>query len=513
MATGADTTRNLLLRRADWRFLVGVPDPERAYCPAPGVLRDAVAAIAGRLVDRPSPGECDLAVLLAPSARQLRQAHAALEPGGGLYVEWWHPVAGGLRTVRKRLEQAGFEQVACYWPWPAPRWGAPRFWLPLEMPEVADWLLHRPAAQRGGRAAAIARRSWHMLWRIGALVPVCAGARKRDPASGSTAAAPRARGSGRSLPSTLAAHSAWSAGESSVGCLLLTGGRSPVNKLVTLTFRPGERTPHLALKLARIVETQAPLDHEGRVLQVLHGERPRPSIPRLVARVKIGDRVGVAESVMTGRPLQELLGPATHRELCLKVTGFLADLATDANPRWSSSSHERIAAAVAGALRGDEQRRIQAILSRLPALPEVSEHRDCSPWNVLVRDDGELAILDWESAEERGVPGLDLVYFLSYASFVVDRSLHTGGELDSYRRMLGGSEPTARVYAECTTAYAERVGLDPACLTPLRLLCWLVHAWSGGVRAGDAGSARSRRDGSLFLQLARHELARQEAGA
>ena len=55
-------TGNALLRRVDWRFLVGMPEPQRAYCPVPGSLREAVQAVAGQLLDEPAPGRCDLAV-------------------------------------------------------------------------------------------------------------------------------------------------------------------------------------------------------------------------------------------------------------------------------------------------------------------------------------------------------------------------------------------------------------------------------------------------------------------
>jgi hypothetical protein len=129
---------------------------------------------------------------------------------------------------------------------------------------------------------------------------------------------------------------------------------------------------------------------------------------------------------------------------------------------------------------------------------------------VLVQRDGTLALLDWESAEERGLPGLDLLYFLTYAALFVDGNMHTGGELASYRRILTPTTFTGGVYAECTAIYAERVGFDRSMLQPLRLLCWLVHARSAQLRA-QTETMGAPQDGSLFLELARHELARHEA--
>ncbi len=512
----AEMTQNRLLRRADWRFLVGVPDPACAYCPSRGLLRDAVAMVAERLVGRAPTGECDLAVLLNPNRRQLEAARAALEPGGGLYAEWWRPVAGGANTLRDRLEQAGFEQIACYWPWPVPCGLDPRFWLPLDVPEAALWFLDnravRPKRHPGG-AIPFIYWVWRRLSRVGALSPTCAVARKPSPSARSSKLARGRNGSGGSLPVTLAGyHARWGLPHDSVGCLLLTGGQSPGNKLVVLTFSAGQPAPQLAVKLPRVGDAQAPLEHEGQVLQAVHADRVRSGVPRVVGRVDVGDRVGLAQSVVTGTPVQELLRPATHRQLCLKVTDFLADLAATPPPRWSAEWKDRLVRPVLDVLGEAERRRARAILCGLSLLPEVCEQRDCSPWNVLVRSDGRLAILDWESAEPRGVPGLDLVYFLSYASFFAERVLHSGDELDSYGRMIASSGATGRVYAECVTRYAKRVGLDQTWLRPLRLLCWLVHARTSGVREGNLDGSRSSRDAAVFLQLARHELADQGNG-
>ena len=510
-------TRNALLRRIDWRFLVGMPEPRRAYCPVAGPLREAVRTVATRLVDEPVPGGCDLAVLRNPGSRRLKRACAALAPGGALYVEWWHPLLGGAATARRRLEAAGLEQVACYWPWPPPRRGTPALWLPIDTREAVDWFLDtRPSPRRRvARPAATAqRRLWRSLWRLGLLAPICVTARKPPPSSAAGSETTSESGEsvqpGLSLPATLAAHRrAWGLDPSAdgAGCLLITPGRSARNKLVALAFSSGGREPQVAVKLPRVTEVEAALDREASVLRMVHRHHARPGIPRLLARGRIAGRLALAESVVAGRPLLEALGPETHRPLSLKVTDFLADLAA-ASPRRSTAWRDRVAEDALQALPAPERDRARKVLSSSDALPEVCEQRDCSPWNVLVQDDGAIAMLDWESAEPYGVPWLDLVYFLAYAAFFVDRTMDAGGELGSYRRMLTPSSRTGRVYSECTAAYGGRVGLEPSALEPMRLLCWLVHARAAQLREGDASGASE--DSLLLLQLAREELARQE---
>jgi hypothetical protein len=279
---------------------------------------------------------------------------------------------------------------------------------------------------------------------------------------------------------------------------------------VALTFNSGWSEPQIAVKLPRVEEAEAALEREASVLDAVHAERTRPGIPRVVARATIAGRIALAESVVTGWPLLDMLRRDTHRRLCLKATDFLADLATEAPQRRSTAWRENIAEGALQALSEPERQRASASFARLGPLPEVLEQRDCSPWNVLVQRDGTLALLDWESAEERGLPGLDLLYFLTYAALFVDGTMHTGGELASYRRILTPTTFTGGVYAECTAVYAERVGFDRSMLPPLRLLCWLVHARSAQLRA-QTETMGAPQDGSLFLELARHELARHEA--
>jgi predicted Ser/Thr protein kinase len=304
-----------------------------------------------------------------------------------------------------------------------------------------------------------------------------------------------------------------------VACVLLTGGRSPENKVVALTFSGKSPGPQIAVKLARVERARGGLEREARVLRAVHAARPHAGIPQLVARTEFAGRVALVETAMTGLPLTDFLDPRTHHKLCLKVIHLLAGLAAEPRPRWSEAWLEHVAAPAIGALARSDQERARAALAGLGPLPEVFEQRDCSPWNVVISAGGEATLLDWESAEEHGVPGLDAFYFLTYASFFVERTMHTGRELGTYQRMLSPSTGIGRVYAGSMRAYADRVGVEESTLGSLRLLCWLVHAWSAGVREGThsrtelgdprpvAGRGAMRgRDAALFLLLAHHEL-------
>jgi hypothetical protein len=168
---------------------------------------------------------------------------------------------------------------------------------------------------------------------------------------------------------------------------------------------------------------------------------------------------------------------------------------------------ERDFGGVLGADRVEDARRL---LQGLEALPQVCEHRDCSPWNVILTVGGNPALLDWESAEPHGLPGLDLIYFLANAVFVVDKALESGCTRQSYARMLDPTTPTGSAAASCMTVYSTRLGLSEETLRRLRLLCWIVHCRSDyrHFEMEAAGPPRPEAlRGAVFLGLVEEELA------
>jgi predicted Ser/Thr protein kinase len=489
-----------MLRRVDWRFLCGPPEPERVYCPVRGELGNAVRHIARAVARDPEPGTCDLVVLRDPTSATLRRAVTALAAGGSAYVEWWLPRPGGVAAARRRLAAAGLEDDDCYWPWPPPLLTTPLFWIPVNAPHVASWFLERHAGNHASRRAAAIRSGWRALWRHGALVPLCMTARK-PPVRGADAV---------SLPGLLArAGATWAPSNGARACALLTGGRSPRNKLVALGFSASSTDPTVVVKMARVPEAGPPLEHEAAVLEVVHARRSVEGVPRLLGRATVAGCAVVAESYIGGRPLSEVLRAETHRALALQVTDLLAALAANARPAPAAGSKARRVASALEALPPRAREPARAALVRLDELLAVCEHRDCSPWNVLVQADGRVALLDWESAEAAGLPLLDLIYFLAYAAFFVEGTMHTGREPSSYRRMLDPATPVGRVYDECMRRYCAATSVGDGAVPSLRLLCWLTHARAAQVlqAAGPTGPS-AHLDARLFLALAREELGR-----
>lgn len=473
--------RNTQLRRLDWRFLLRLPD---------------------------RPGGTDLVALERAGHAELVEALATLRPGGEVRCEWRLAMPGAVRRARGALERAGFEDVRVHWTWPAARRASPQFWLPLDEPAAAAHLLQlRPPANR--RQAAT-RRLWRIAASIDMLAPLSVIGRKPG---GSLPGGDEIETLLDDLVGEPRPYRAW---------LLLTGGGRSINKVVGLPFEAGAQAPRCVVKFARVAEAEAGLEREASVLRAIEAERPAlPGVPRLLASGRRVGRRAIAETAIDGRPLLSALTPRTFPELALKLTDWLIQLAGTDSPQPRSEWLPRL---VAKPLDGFEKRfapvagaeaaaRVREQLDRLPDLPLVCEHRDCSPWNVLLTASGEPALLDWESAEPQGLPGLDLVYFLANAAFVVEGTLESGRTREAYARLLDPTSPTGQVFARCGSRYCDRLGIAPETLARLRSLCWIVHSRSDYRHLEmdtNAPPEPSALRGSLYLGLLQEDLKRWE---
>ena len=457
-----EAERNARLRRLDWRFLLANPE---------------------------TPAEGELVELGFPTARGLDAARRRLGAGGEVVCAWRLPRPRGAARARRRLAAAGFLDAEVYWPGPIP-WRLPQFWLPLGSADAERVLLRsrppRSVRQRLGRVL------WRCAARAGLLAPAIAIGRLAAEGEAATVAAP----------------SSW---------LLLTGGRRTINKVVGLQLGEGGEVLSVA-KQARVPEAEAGLANEGRVLELVAASRPGlGGVPRLLGSSRRGGRLSISETAIEGDPLLESLSEDNFRQSALTVTGWLVGLAGSGEARPAAEWRQRLVEEplerferTFGLALPELGPRARAVLASLPDLPLVPEHRDCSPWNVVLSRSGEPALLDWESAEPEGLPCMDLVYFLANSAFVLDRALEGGTTRRSYAGLLDPTSSHGSVAAECLAAYVDGVGLDPDCVDPLRLLCWLVHSRSEFAQlvadhGGRAPTAEMLRRG-VFAGLVEEEL-------
>ena len=507
--------RNATLRRADWRVLLASPQPAKTICFATGRLAAAVERISGATIHARTAttwgADFDLAVAVDPSRTTLDAAVAALHPGGSCYTEWYGVRPGGVSRIRHWLERAGLEDVRCYWAWPSPARSAPAFWLPLSAPGALRFFIESrtPARSPFLRVLYAVRRSgWRLAARAGLIAPICA-----------TATKPGAPNQER-LVARVALQSEQEA-DGDLSVLLLTGGPRSVSKVTALAFREPASTPLVAIKLSRTPEAASLLRHEARVLGAVACAAPSlDGVPRFRSSHDEGGLFALAESPAVGTPLNDLIDRKTYGQLALKATTWLGALAgrQPAQPRllwWDRlvipvvTDFRRFFQPIIGQ---DLFRAADEALDTLGNLPLVIEHRDYAPWNILVGAGGRLHVLDWEGAELRGLPGLDLIYFLAYLAFFHDGAIRSGRYRESYGRCFDKDTFTGRISAECEHIYAATVGMDLSAWRALRVFVWMSKALSEYRRfAEDCGGPPTRKalQTSLFVALWKDELARR----
>jgi hypothetical protein len=299
---------------------------------------------------------------------------------------------------------------------------------------------------------------------------------------------------------------------------MVTGGLSSVNKVVKFGFHPYERKPRLVVKHARVAESIPALVREAQNLERIASldAGDRLNVPRLLFLECSQEAATVGETVVSGDPLYTHLREENYRSWALEATRWLRQLVkpeivVPRNEWWGRvvepalDAFDRKHASELGAGIID---RIQHRLYPLQSLPLAFEHRDFSPWNVLVTESGQLAALDWEGGEPDGIPGLDLIYFLTFLAFFKDGAMETGRFRQAYRAAQDIHSFTGSIQKECFRIYFNGLGLDPGIARPLSTLAWTIHSLSVFPRLGKQPVKKGVEDQGLFIRLLAEDLER-----
>jgi hypothetical protein len=343
------------------------------------------------------------------------------------------------------------------------------------------------------RRAATALAHW-----FGVLRPICAVAHKpvNHFAGGASSGAaihlgdhPPAGGEFEFLSHIRAEWTRWGLGDvpRKLSWMLRTGGWRSNAKVVGFVIAEPDPEPRLVVKMSRVPESIPALHREAEILQALGTIRPGgvPGVPRLLFSREARHSLAIGETAQAGVPIGSILSRRNYRELALKATEWLAELAITSRessdgsawPQVIDPALEEFQRAFGAVLDPGMLRESAHMLSGLPALPMACEHRDFIPWNVLMSSNGALGVIDWEAAELRGLPGVDMIYFLAYLGFVLDRALPPNPRImQSYRTGVDPRTFTGTVLHECVSRYVEETGMDPDAIGPLRQFTWILHS-------------------------------------
>jgi hypothetical protein len=505
---------NKLLRRVDWRFLLPTSVAEKSICFTSGVLAEAIRLISKSTVEPDAVDvidDCDLAVAIDPMQRCIEQAWACLRPGGSVYLEFYRHRLLCEASISRKLNRLGFEDISCYRPWPSV--DAAQYWIPLNSSAARRYL--RATRMIGitfyGRIRHLAAHiKWVAKFRFARSVPVCFVACKPPCVAGERLDEMLQR----ALPQAGIDRRRYG-----VSQMLMTGGRRAINKVVSIIFAEPQLEPILAAKMPRVPDSGLALAKEASHLESVQSfNSALKGIPKLLFKGDIGGAFTIGLSAFVGVPMFARLARSRYRPFAIQATDWLIALAGKPRPCprpfwWARlvepilTEFDRSYGRVAGRTAWQKA---EHIIRDLPALPLVYEQRDFSPWNILLARSGELAVLDWESAEPEGLPGLDLIYFLTYLAFFLDGAADEASYSRSYRTSIDRTTFTGSINAECLDRYTSALGLSMRSLHPLRLLTWMVHSRSEYkhlVADTDSEPSREALDHSLFLNLWRQELA------
>lgn len=500
-----EATRNALLRKIDWRFLLEDPHPRRVVSYGAPDLAAALRQVAEEVTDgrrEPLPeGSVDLAVASDAGPETLSTMHASLAPGGYLYVEWRRESLR-VKQARSWVEAIGFEDVTVLLPEPRSTPDRPRQWVPVESKAAHAYALRSDTAPHG----------WLRRWRrrVRDAVRLAWPAESWFPPFSILARKPQFRRTKVGVHSAersvrLLDGEATVAGDSLEGRIrqaysgpgtpdlperiwtsLLTGGRHSENKVIALIFPEGEQSPLLAVKLARVSASVPGLTREAEVLREIGRRSPAiAGVPKIIFEALDAPAPMVGQTVVTGRPVHEILDQNTARRISRLATEWQIRLVESA----LLEERRRPVSGIIDPILADFDRNFREILDpgmfraaadavcSVSDLIRVPEHRDFSPWNVLLTDDG-VAVLDWESSVIDGLPALDLIYFSTYVSVYLEDAFARDEYEAAYRRMLDRRSLIGEITREVFDHYSKVAGVSEDDLRRLRILCWMIHSRS-----------------------------------
>ncbi|MFA6170612.1 MAG: phosphotransferase [Candidatus Margulisiibacteriota bacterium] len=105
-------------------------------------------------------------------------------------------------------------------------------------------------------------------------------------------------------------------------------------------------------------------------------------------------------------------------------------------------------------------------------VPEVLVHHEYNPWNILLTPEGDLILLDWEDAQNNGLPFLDLYNFF----MVAFRIMFYGETNETQQRPLADRQARARFLIDEFRAASRKYCLALSCQESVLDLFFLIFA-------------------------------------
>jgi aminoglycoside phosphotransferase len=259
------------------------------------------------------------------------------------------------------------------------------------------------------------------------------------------------------------------------------------NHVVFLILPAKRPYPILVAKVPRLADSTSSLRREFKNLRAVHlfKEGGFDSIPRVVAFEEYIDRPILIETALVGEKLDPTAVRKDHHASCQMVIDWLSDF------QLSGISNNELLAERFDVLINIPLTYFEKVfplsLDEVPLfdqtwelaqsicsgdLPIVFEHGDLSHPNIIVLEDGNIGVVDWELAEPYGLVGYDLFFFLTFVAFSLSRADSRTEFLSAFKAAFFGRSAWSRSYIR---DYASRLKIPIERLAPIFVLSWMRY--------------------------------------
>lgn len=267
-------------------------------------------------------------------------------------------------------------------------------------------------------------------------------------------------------------------------CVWMTPRFKASSHLILFILSENRSQPFLVVKVPRLPGDHRRLDREVENLRRVHTLKPSgfESIPSVIA---YEDYLEHRLLVETALPFDTMRQSTVRKmpESCLQTgLGWLLDLhlisrtKTEADRTWFERLIQRPlqnlnAAVPLSAAEKTLLQKTRTITNTLwnDTLPLVFEHGDFSAPNILFAAPDQIAVVDWELAEPRGLPAADLFFFLTYLAFARKTARKRTHYLAAFHNAFWGANAWAKPHIQ---KYGHALQISAKQLKPLFVLCW-----------------------------------------
>ena len=284
---------------------------------------------------------------------------------------------------------------------------------------------------------------------------------------------------------------------------LCAKGEYSSRKVLFFLFARDERAPQYVVKMTREPRFNARLENEYRALSSLEncGLAGHDTLPRVAFFGHHGGIAIVGQTAINGEPFRKRTTWTADCPYARSAIHWLANLGASTADACATPVSQMAEALDSLLCRFVHiyrptrhyhhflRRQIERITDNRLPMPVVFQHGDPGTWNVMAANCGNAVFLDWEAAEQQGMPLWDLFYFIRSYCVSAARQRGVRDSLQGFSQNFLGESPLSALVVQATAEYCERCRLPADLVEPLFYTCWMHRALKEANRLDPANLA------------------------